>query len=156
MYGAETIRTKIGEDLAGITVANGYSFTAENVDVSGEDDPEIMGTPALQLIAVEGAAEPLGTRTGGASMGISTETTVYALDLFLRDGEYVSLERAAADVRNRLERVASAVRAAGVGGFKDIRVLGWEFLEGPDVRRTLEHRVRLRLEVERIFNLGDA
>lgn len=156
MYGAETIRAAIGTDLEGLTVANGHSFNVSTVDVTGEGDPGLLPTPAIQMLAVEGISNPYGTRTGGASMGINMETVAYALDLFLHDGEFQTLERAAADVRNRIERVGSTVRTTAPVGFKDIRITGWEFLEGPDVRRTALHRIRIRIQVDRVFNLGDA
>lgn len=150
-YGTELIRQKLGEDLATITVAAGRSFTIASVDVTADRDPATLATPGVQLLAVEGSVDEASVQRVGA------ELTLYAVDLFAHPGELLGgLERAAADVRNVLERADSLTRLAGIPGFRHVTVVGWEFLEGPDTQRTLLHRIRFRLEVERLYNRGDA
>jgi len=150
MYGAEQIRNKLGEDLEAITIAGGRSFDVAQVDLTGEIAPDVLATPALQLLSVEGAAD----EASAANAGI--ETLSYALDLFSRPGELPGgLERAAADVRNTIERKASAILGAGLKVMR-ADVVGWEFLEGPDVQRSLLHQIRFRIEIERLYSRGDA
>jgi len=150
MYGAEQIRIKLGEDLETLTVAGGRSFDLVQVDLTGEVAPDILATPAVQLLAVEGAAEEASAANAGV------ETLSYALDLFARPGDLPGgLERAAADVRNVIERKGSAVLQAGLKVVR-VDVVGWEFIEGPDVQRSLLHQIRFRVECERLYSRGDA
>ena len=149
-YGAETIRAKIAETLEAISIAGGESFDVGVVEASGMIDPAILETPALQLTATDGAAEPVA-----ANGRVGQERLAFQLDLFAIEGDLPNgLERAVADVRNALEATDSAVRAAGAA--RTVSVVSWEFVEGAEASRSATHRARFRVETDRLYNRGDA
>jgi len=148
VYASETIREKIGLDLANI-VTPAYSFDVGQIDTTSLEDASLMESPSLQLTAVDGSSD-----LESFNWRIGSERYAFRLDLFAKDGDLVSTERAAADVRNVLETADSALRAAGIAA--QVVVAEWSFIEGDEAARSAEHRVTFHLEVTRTYNRGDA
>lgn len=145
-YKTETLRAQLRADLALITGAPDYSFAVAEIS-DGERDPDTLATPAVTIREVAGSTDPdaLGQRAG-------LSVVTYELDLYARDGDVVSLERAVTDIRNVLEVASSNL--VTVGKARNVVAVAWELLEGSEFRRAAIHRARVTVEVGYAYVYG--
>ncbi len=147
-YGLTAIRAAIKTDLEAIATPT-QSFSVADVDETGDEDITILDTPALQLVSVEGSADAHNWRSG-------QEATAFELDLFAKDGELETLDKAVADIRNALESPTSTIRTTTPRICTICSVTSWGNVEGAEVQRSATHRSRLVVEVIREYERGSA